>query len=155
MRDQAIKYTVEEDLAAVLGTESTEIGVTVREGVVTLTGHAPSHAARRRADQIAQHVHGVRAVANDVEVHLPGARLVTDTELARMAMAVIDAVPDLTPGRVWVSVSRGWINLEGEVEADEQLVRIESTVTSLPGVRGVTSRVKIRAAEAAGSPWSY
>ena len=73
--------------------DAAEIGVTVRDGIVTLTGHVSSYTEKVTAERVAKPVHGVKAVANDLEVRLDGDGRRTDTDIAR---AAIDALKGRT-----------------------------------------------------------
>lgn len=120
------------------------IGVATHDGVVTLTGTVKSYSERLAAERAAERLHGVKGVANEIEVLLEGHHKRTDTEIAQ---AVIDAlkwktsVPD---GEIKVAVSRGWITLEGEVDWQYQKDAAFDAVHFLVGVRGVTNLIAVR-----------
>jgi osmotically-inducible protein OsmY len=121
-----------------------EIGVVVKNGVVTLTGRTNSYLKKRDAEEAAHRVSGVKAVANDIEVRLPGSAERTDADLAAAALNALKwdaAIPD---GSVQVMVSKGWITLKGEVECGFQKRDAEHTVEHLICVRGVTNLIMIQ-----------
>ena len=67
-----------------------EIGVVVRDGIVTLTGWVDSYAKRWAADEAAHRVRGVKAVANDIEVRLPIAAERTDADIAAAVVRALE-----------------------------------------------------------------
>jgi|SRR5689334_11527088 len=120
-----------------------EIGVAVKDGVVTLTGWIDSYIKKWAAEDAAKRVRGVKAVANDIEVRLPTSAERTDADIAAVARALEwDAY--LLPGKVKATVSKGWVTLEGEVEWQFQKEDAERVVRRLSGVRGVSNAILVR-----------
>src|SRR5690242_8845165 len=91
-----------------------EIGVSVKDGVVTLTGYVDSYLKKLAAKEAALRVQGVKAVANDIQVRLPGMSERTDTDLARAAREALQWDIEVPSDRVKIIVSNGWVTLEGE-----------------------------------------
>lgn len=119
------------------------IRVAVNDGAVTLTGHVRSYADRRLAERAAKRVSGVVAVANELEVRIPGDLRRDDTDLAQAAAAALRwsvSVPD----DVSASVERGWITLHGDVDWPYQRRAAENAIRDLTGVRGVSNLVAVR-----------
>ncbi len=121
-----------------------EIGVTVKDGVVTLTGTVDAYAKRWAAEDVAHHVRGVAAVANDVEVRLPGSAERTDADIAAAATHALVWDAFIPSERIDVTVSKGQVTLRGEVEWQYQRSDAERVVRRLAGVRGVTNLIAIR-----------
>lgn len=143
--DSDIKRDVEEELRSDPEIDSTDIvAVAVQNGIVTLTGFVHSYRAKLEAEDAAKRVAGVVAVANDLEMRLPGEDRRPDPEIARDTIAVIkNHVPDDWE-RVKVVVKDGWVTLEGEVEWNYQRAAIENAVSWLKGVNGVTNRIRLK-----------
>ena len=140
----AIQHRVLEELEWDPSVDATTIGVTVAEGgVVALTGHVPSYSDRWTAERVARRVRGVQGVANELDVHLPTNRLHTDSELASIALQAIATNVAVPKDRVKVTVSAGWVTLEGSVEWRFQSEAAEEAVRHLEGVRGVANRVAV------------
>jgi osmotically-inducible protein OsmY len=121
-----------------------EIGVAVKDGVVTLSGHVPSFADRYIAIYVVERVAGVKAVADEIEVKLPSSHARTDTELAHAAVNVLGWHVQVPDDRVKVAVRDGWITLEGEVEWQYQRAAAERALRNLKGVRGVRNLVSVK-----------
>ncbi|MCT2279572.1 BON domain-containing protein [Micromonospora chalcea] len=111
-----------------------EIGVAVKNGVVTLTGAVDAFHKRWAAERAALRVRGVKGVANEIEVRLPAMNQQTDTEIAARALALNSTIPQEA---IKVSVSHGWVTLQGEVEWQYQRREAERIVRNLRGVTGV------------------
>jgi osmotically-inducible protein OsmY len=143
--DERIQQAVLEELKWEARVHPNEIGVAVQDGVVTLTGWVNSLPKRTAADKAAHRVHGVRAVANDIEVRLPLDAERTDPELATAIVHALewDAVVPLD--RLDITVSRGWVTLTGEVPWPHQKVDAERAVHRLAGVKGVTNLITVQA----------
>src|SRR2546421_43366 len=93
-----------------------EIGVAVKDGIVTLTGWVDSYTKRWAAEEAALRVRGVKGVANDLELRLPSSSERTDADIAAAAIRALDWDAFLPADKVKVSVSKGWVTLEGEVD---------------------------------------
>jgi osmotically-inducible protein OsmY len=121
-----------------------EIGVIVKEGVVTLTGWADSYIKKWSAEEAAHRVRGVKAVANDIEVRLPTSSQRTDAEIAEAAVRALEWDALVPLDKVKVTVSKGWVTLEGEVEWQYQKEDAERVIRRLTGVRGVSNLITVR-----------
>ena len=121
-----------------------EIGVAVKDGVVTLTGYVDSYLKRWAAEEAAHRVRGVKAVANDIEVRLPHWSERTDADIAAAAVRALEWDAFLTPDKVEVTVSKGWVTLRGEVEWQYQKEEAERVVRRLMGVKGVTNGIVVK-----------
>jgi osmotically-inducible protein OsmY len=123
--------------------EQAEIAVSVRRGVVTLTGTVSSWGKRLAAEEAAYRVAGVLDVVNDVEVKVPGGLVRSDAEIAdavRHALTWDVFVPDQ---RIRSRVSDGWVTLDGDVDFWAEREDAERAVRNLVGVRGVTNRIAV------------
>lgn len=121
-----------------------EIGVTVKDGIVTLSGHVDSYARRWAAQEAALRVLGVKAVANELEVSLFSAAERTDTELAHAAVDALTWDAEIPTHNIQVSVSKGWVTLTGQVDVYFQRSAAERALRHLAGVRGVSNELVVR-----------
>ena len=118
-----------------------EIGVAVKDGVVTLTGWVDSYTKRWAAEEAAHRVRGVKAVANDIEVRLPSSAERTDADIAAAAIRALEWDAFVPIDKLDVTVSKGWVTLKGEVEWQYQKEDAERVVRRLSGVKGVTNLI--------------
>jgi osmotically-inducible protein OsmY len=121
-----------------------EIGVAVKDGVVTLTGWVDSYLKKWAAEEAAHRVRGVRAVANDIEVRLPSSAERTDADIAAAAVRALEWDAFVPVDKLDVTVSKGWVTLKGEVEWQLQKQDSERVVRRLSGVRGVSNLITVR-----------
>src|SRR6266550_6073992 len=121
-----------------------EIGVSVKEGVVTLTGWVDSYTKRWAAEDASQRVPGVRAVANDIEVRLPMDKERIDSDIAAAVSRAVEWDAFIPPGKVQVTVSKGWVTLRGEVDWQFQRQDAEQVVRRIQGVKGVSNLITIK-----------
>jgi osmotically-inducible protein OsmY len=124
--------------------DANDVGVMAHEGVVTLTGKVDSFAEKDAAQRAAQRVAGVTAVANDLEVVVPGAHKRDDTDIARAAVDAITWNYNVPKDQVRLTVRNGWITLEGEVNWQYQREAALKSVMFLTGVVGVTNNLVVR-----------
>src|SRR5205085_3580631 len=114
-----------------------KIGVSVKNGVVTLTGHVDSYIETYAAERAAKRVHGVRAVANELDVKLPNDSRRTDEDIAVACVNALRTTMWVPHDKIKVIVNKGWVTLEGEVEWQYQKNRAESAIRYIEGVVGV------------------
>jgi osmotically-inducible protein OsmY len=123
--------------------EAAHIGVTVNDGVVTLTGHVPVYAEKHAAEIVAKRVHGVRAVANEIEVRPTESHVRDDEALASAAMHALQWDAKVHDTNLQVTVEQGWITVEGSVERQFQKLAADRVIRHLAGVRGVTNSIVV------------
>jgi osmotically-inducible protein OsmY len=142
--DEEIQREVLDELKWDARMQPNEIGVAVKGGIVTLTGWVDSFTKKWAAEEAALRVPGVTAVANDIEVRLPFESERTDADLAAAAIRALEWDAAIPSDAVKVTVSKGWVTLEGEVDWEYQKEDAERVVRRLTGVRGVTNLIRVR-----------
>jgi osmotically-inducible protein OsmY len=142
--DSELKREVLDELKWEPSVNEAHIGVSVKEGVVTLSGHVPSYAEKYAAERAAKRVYGVRAVANELDVKLPTSSQRTDEDIAIACVNALKANVSVPSDRIKITVSKGWVTLEGEVEWQYQKNAAENTVRYLTGVAGVTNLITVK-----------
>jgi osmotically-inducible protein OsmY len=121
-----------------------EIGVAVKDGVVTLTGSVDSYLKKWSAEKAAHRVRGVKAVANDIEVRLPSSSERTDADIAKAAVQALEWDAFVPTDRVKVTVEKGWVTLDGEVDWQFQRLDADRVVRRLTGVKGVSNLIRVK-----------
>jgi osmotically-inducible protein OsmY len=150
MTDLELKRSVETELNWEPSVDAAEIGVALKDGVVTLNGQVKSYWEKWSAERAASRVSGVRAIVNKLEVHLPSSSERTDEDIAKAAVNALDASITVPAKRITVKVSKGWITLEGSVDWQFQRRAAESAVRNLIGVKGVINLVEVKPRVSAG-----
>ena len=120
--------------------DASAVGVAAKNGTVTLTGFIGSYFGKLAAERAAKRVHGVRAVANDVKVHLRLER--TDPDIAQDAARALELRSTIPEG-VQVVVHSGHVTLTGKVEWLYQKQSAENAVHHIRGVRGVLNHISV------------
>ncbi|MGA8556500.1 MAG: BON domain-containing protein [Candidatus Acidiferrales bacterium] len=144
MTDLELKRNVETELNWEPSVDAAEIGVGSKDGVVTLSGQVKSYWEKWSAERAASRVAGVRAIVNELEVHLPSSSERTDEDIAKAAVAALDASITVPAKRIKVKVSKGWVTLEGSADWQFQKRAAESAVRNLIGVKGVINLVEVK-----------
>jgi osmotically-inducible protein OsmY len=121
-----------------------QIGVEVKDGIVTLAGHVDSYAEKFDAERAAQRVAGVKALAIEMDVTLPGSSKRNDADIARSAENVLEWMTYLPKGSVKLKVEGGWITLSGEVDWEYQRQAALSGVRFLMGVTGISNQIAVK-----------
>ncbi|WP_165252799.1 BON domain-containing protein [Paludisphaera soli] len=143
MTDRDLQREVLDELGWEPSVDAAHIGVSVKSGVVTLSGHVPSYAEKYAAEQAAKRVYGVKAVANELDVKLPGSSRRTDEDVAAAAVQALKANLSVPHDKIKITVSNGWVKLEGEVEWQYQKTAAENAVRYLAGVTGVSNLITV------------
>ncbi len=142
--DSQIKSDVEAELKWDPDIDPTDIGVSVKNGVVTLTGFVRSYSSRYQAEADAKRVSGVAGVANDLKVQLPSEGQRSDPEIARDAVAALKNELPYSSANMKVVVKDGWLSLEGSAEWHYQRTRAEEAVRRIKGIKGVSNLIVLK-----------
>lgn len=121
---------------------SDDIGVAVKDGVVTLTGFVPSYWEKSAAEKASKRVYGVKAVANDIEVKLLSSR--TDPEIARDIVHELESHISIPANKIKATVRNGWVILEGNVDWQYQKLLAESAAKKIRGVIDVANNIEVK-----------
>lgn len=142
--DHRLKTDVLAELAWEPSISADHIGVTAEKGVVTLTGHVDSYWQKVAAEQAAGRVHGVRAIAEEIEVRFNGGAHHKDDEIAAAALHSMDWHVLIPKDAVKVKVQNGFVTLTGEVKWHYQHDEADRSIRSLAGVTGVSNQIKVK-----------
>ena len=139
---------IERDVKAELGwnpdLKSTDIAISVKDGVVTLAGFVPRYIDKYEAEKAAKRVAGVLAVANDIEIRLPAVDERPDPEIAREVVTALKNQLPFSHERIKAVVRNGWVTLEGDVEWQYQRLTAERAGRPLKGVKGIINDIKTK-----------
>ncbi len=124
--------------------DAAHIGVTAKDNVVTLTGQVSHYTEKNVAEDAAKAVYGVKAVANDIVVKLPGSMERTDQDIAEAAVNALKWDFEVPKGQVKVVVKEGWVTLEGTVDWQYQKDAAKRCVQYLMGVTAVNNGITIK-----------
>ncbi len=144
--DLEIRNDVLDELAWQPNINETEIGVIVKDGIVTLTGTVDGYTKKRAAENAVKKVKGVKAVAEDIEVKFGSTFKKTDVEIAKSAVNSIEWNASVPNDKVMIKVDDGWVYLTGEVQWSYQKDATKRAVENLLGVRGVSNLITIKQA---------
>lgn len=143
MYDEKIRQDVLESLLWSSRVNATHIGVSVRAGIVNLTGHVETFAEKLEAEHLALAVRGVKGVAEDIVVRLPQDKKSDDSEIADRAARLLAWDSRLGGCAIQVKVERGWLTLLGEARNAHQRHVAFSDVKRLSGIVGVTDAITL------------
>lgn len=141
--DSDIKRDVEDELKYDADVDSTDIAVSVKNGVVSLTGFVRSYSQKLQAEADAKRVTGVVALANDIQVRIPSVDARPDPDIARDVVAQLKFELPFSYEKIKSVVKNGWVTLEGDLEWNYQRIRAESAARHVKGVVGVSNLIKI------------
>jgi osmotically-inducible protein OsmY len=144
--DLEIKNDVLEEITWLPNVDETQVGVVVKDGVVTLTGIVPSNAIKLAVEKAVKKVAGVKAFAEEIKVGYISTLDKTDTEIANTAINALEWNASVPNNKVIVEVQNGWITLSGTLEHAFQRDAAKRTVEYLTGVKGVTNLILLKQA---------
>jgi len=139
----SLRQDVERELSWEPIIRSAEIGVGVKDGIVTLSGIVDSHLVKRAAERAAARVQGVRAVSSQLEVSQPGFKGRADSDIAWAVANALAWNAVIPADRIRIEVSRGWVILEGFVDWRFQKTAAEDVAADIAGVEGVTNMITV------------
>jgi osmotically-inducible protein OsmY len=142
--DTKLQHDVQAELEWEPSVDATQIGVLVKDGVITLVGHVTGYAQKTAAERVAKRVAGVKAVANDIAVRLPESDERTDGDIAGATVNAFNWDTRVPAEKIKVCVRDGWVTLESEVDWHYQKEAAEHAVRCLTGVKGVTNLIAVK-----------
>lgn len=142
--DSQLQQEVLAELKWDAAVDAAQIGVEVKDGVVTLSGHVATYGEKWDAERAVQRVSGVKALAVEIDVNLTSLHQRTDADIALAARNVLDWLAHLPQGMVKVMVEKGWVTLSGEVDWHFQRRAATDAVRHLMGVTGVSDDIAIK-----------
>ena len=141
--DKQIQLDVMAELAWEPSINSEQIGVEVKDGIVTLAGHVGSYAEKIGAEKATIRVSGVKALAVEMDVKLSGSSTRNDVDIARSVDNVLQWTTYLPKDALKIKVESGWVTLSGEVSWTYQRQAAVNAVRYLMGVKGVNDQILI------------
>jgi osmotically-inducible protein OsmY len=142
--DSEMQRDVLDELAWEPTVDPAHVGVAVKDGIVTLSGHVRSYAEKLAAEDASKRVYGVKAVVNELEIKLPGSGKRTDEDIAAAALSALKSNVLVPSDKIKVMVSKGWVKLEGQVEWQYEKDAAERAVRYLTGVLGLTNAITVK-----------
>ena len=142
--DKDLQRNVMEELEFEPAVNAAEIGVTVKNGVVTLTGSVPTFTEKLAAERAVKRVFGVKGVAEEITISLLKCHRRTDTDITCAAVKTLELDAKVPSDHVKVTVEDGWVRLEGEVQWYQQKLSAQDAVRILSGVKGVANLISVR-----------
>ena len=142
--DLSIKENVLEELQWQPNIDETQIGVIVKDGIVTLSGIVDSYVKKQEAEMAARSVVGVKGVAEDIEVKYGTTSAKSDTEIATAAVNALKCDISVPENKVQLQVDNGWVYLNGEVEWDFEKNAAKKAIENLTGVRYVMNNIVLK-----------
>ena len=142
--DIQIQQDVMDQLKWEPGLNSAEIGVAVKNGIVTLSGMVDTFSKKITAEDAAKKIAGVKAVAEEIQVGPSPAYKKTDAEIADAVLFAIKWNTSLPNDKIRVKVEDGVVSLEGEVEWDYQRKEAKKSVERLTGVRAINNFISLK-----------
>lgn len=143
--DQTIQDHVQQELRWDSRLDAADIGVAVHGGVVTLSGTVKSFTESKAAQEAALQVAGVRDLANDIHVQMPGSMTRTDADIAQAVRAALEGDMTVPSDRIRSTASEGVVTLLGTVDDWRQVAAAERAVCNLAGVQDVVSELEVNA----------
>jgi osmotically-inducible protein OsmY len=124
--------------------EAAGIGVTAKDGIITLTGAVKSYSEKWSATQATKRVSGVKAVVDEIKVKLPYAHERGDEDIARAALQALEWDVQVPHTRIVVKVEQGRITLEGDVDYKYQQTAAVNALRNLTGVTSVINLIHVK-----------
>ena len=141
--DLELQHDVMEELKWEPFLKSSEIGVAVNEGVVTLSGCVDNYGKKKSAENAALRVAGVKAVAEDIVVKLGTSDQKSDTEVAQAVLNALKWHSAVQEDKIKVKVDNGWVTFDGEVDWTFQKDAVRLMVENLVGVKGISNLITL------------
>lgn len=143
--DERLQKDVMEELRWEPSLHASEIGVAVKDGVVTLTGEVDNYMLKMTTERATKRVKGVKVVVQEVKVNPSFAKQHTDAQIGQAIASAFEWHSEIPQEKLHVKVQDGWVTLDGEVDWNYQRQAAERTIETLKGIRGVSNLIIVRA----------
>lgn len=143
--DLELRHDIEEELERESGLNPAAIGVAVRDGIVMLTGYVDHYPEKWAAEGATKRLPDVRTVVDEIEVRGSGSHEQIDIEIGEVAESELASNVCIPQDQIKITVEKGWIILEGQVDRCFEKEAAESAVRSVTGVRGVSNLITVQA----------
>ncbi|MES2679486.1 MAG: BON domain-containing protein [Bacteroidota bacterium] len=141
-------FEIQQDVMAELLWEpalnGVQIGVAVDKGVVMLSGVVDTYYKKSLAEKTTKKVSGVKAVAEEIIVKVPGSKTRTDVDIAKAVLNALAWNSTVDQSRITVQVEGSAVTLDGEVEWNFQKVSAQKAVETLEGVCNITNNIRVK-----------
>jgi len=141
MDDLELQHAVAEELEWAPHVDAVHVAVSVRDGIVRLSGYVGSLTEKKAAERAVWHVRGVRGIAEELEVVIPAAERRSDDEIAHRVASALCWDTQIPGDRIQIKVERGVLTLIGSVERQFQKVEAGDLVHRIAGVVGVDNQI--------------
>jgi len=139
---------VQQDVMAQLKWEpmlaAAQIGVAVKNGVVTLSGQVDNYYKKMAAEKATKKVAGVKAIAEDIQLGVSPAYRKNDAEIAEAILNALKWHTAVQEEKIKIKVEGGNVRLEGEVEWEFQRNNAATAIESLVGVKSITNLISVK-----------
>lgn len=142
--DEQLKKDVTSELEWDPSIHASQVGVAVKNGVVTLTGHLDTYTEKAAIERVVGRVQGVKAIAVEMDVKLDPGHKRSDTDIAATIESAFMWHSQIPSERIQVKVEKGFVKLSGEVDWDYQRQQAEKAVRPVIGVVGVTNNITLK-----------
>jgi osmotically-inducible protein OsmY len=144
MSDLSLRKNILDELEFRPDINPAHIGVTVENGIVTLSGHVTTYAQKIATERAVKAMKGVRGIAEEIEVRPVGTTRPTDDMIAARAANIINWTANVPEGAIKIKVQTGWVDLEGQLDWQFERDSILRAVHKIEGVVGITNMLTLR-----------
>lgn len=142
--DHLIQKEVMDELKWEPFLNSAEIGVAVRNGIVTLSGQVDSYYKKICAEEAAKKVFGVKAIAQDIQIGVSPAHVKADTEIAEAVLNALKWHSAVQDEKIKIKVDSGVVTLMGDVDSDFERTSARKAIEGLTGVKSITNFITVK-----------
>ena len=139
--DPDITYAIENQLRKDAFVNANAVDIHTQSGVTTLTGTVSNLLARERVERIAEHVVGVRAVINLIQVEPSEAK--SDMELKKAVEGALLRDPATDSYEVTVTAAGGAVTLTGSVDSWQEKDLCTQVAKQVPGVMEIQNNLLV------------
>ncbi|MBP2233243.1 osmotically-inducible protein OsmY [Azospirillum agricola] len=144
MTDLNLRKLILDELEFEPSIDAADIGVSVDEGIATLTGHVLTLAGKLAVEKAVRRVRGVKGIVQEIEVRHPDTGALSDGEIAKRAVHLLGWDVFVPKDSVQVKVQDGWLTLTGEVEWPFQSKAADDAVHRLDRIKGVLNQIEVK-----------
>jgi osmotically-inducible protein OsmY len=142
--DAQLQREIQDELVWDPHVDHAGIGVAVHNGIVTLSGFVGNYAQKEVVENTVKKIVGVKGIAEELIVRLPGDLKTSDTEIAERIVELFKWDVGIPADKIIVEVERHWVTLSGTVDWHYQRDLARRAAGRISGVMGVSNLITVR-----------
>jgi len=141
--NENLQKEVQDALKCQILLHAAEIGVTVHDGIVTLSGTVNAYYKKIAAEKAAREVDGVSAVIQNITVTHAKSMTKSNIDIVVAVVHALQNCSHLPKNKISIKFENGTITLEGDLPHNDQKAAAKTAIENIIGVTSICNNIQI------------